>query len=684
MSSLDHVGGVLDGFSRSKGAALAAVAVLATAEGELLAAPDGARAWGRVDGYSASTTWNAPDGNAFATKATPLEGVMGVDGWRVVAMQSEATLDAPVAAMGFRLLAAFGLGLLLTALGMVLVSQRIVDPIRRLMAATQKGDRVSDIPTIAVSSRDEVGVLTESFNRMIEAVRDYEVGLERKVEERTEALTRAQREMQDILDNVSQGMFTVGRDGSVNGGYSAFTVEVLGTEDVRGRQALDLLQVSESRDVMTTSRMKFWLENVFGADELQWMLAEDEPVKSWELDGQDGTAKTLALEYAPIYEDDEVDKIMVVAKDVTAIKALEAEVAQQASSLSRMSEIATLDPELLDTFLTETKEILALSGEAVERIEVDPGDKSAIHALFRQVHTIKGNARVFDIRSVQDHAHRVESDLAPLREGTEPLTPEQVADVKSRIVSIGALVQEIEALARPILDRRSPAAHKRLDEATVEKVTKTFAALRRDLDDGVSLDDSLRELGAAVRGLSMQRLDETFERLEKMVVDLARELDKPLAGLHLDCGDLRVERSAADALRDALLHILRNAVDHGIESADERRAAGKPEQAKLELVARMVDDELVVEVRDDGRGIDKERVRAAAKRRDVADTGALESMVTQDLLQLVFEAGFSTRDEVSDVSGRGVGMDVVAQAVRELSGRTELSSSLGAGTQLSI
>ena len=179
----------------------------------------------------------------------------------------------------------------------------------------------------------------------------------------------------------------------------------------------------------------------------------------------------------------------------------------------------------------------------------------------------------------------------------------------------------------------------------------------------------------------MAPIAEVFERFPRAVRDLARQLGKQV-GLEIAGDDIELDRALFEQLPDLLLHLLRNAVDHGIESAAERRAAGKPVEGRVRLAARRDGDAVLIDVEDDGRGIDRRAVLARAEALGLSPAAVADG--ADQLLEVLARPGFSTAARVTDVSGRGVGIDVVVQRVRALGGTTELSSRSGAGTTVRL
>jgi two-component system chemotaxis sensor kinase CheA len=196
-------------------------------------------------------------------------------------------------------------------------------------------------------------------------------------------------------------------------------------------------------------------------------------------------------------------------------------------------------------------------------------------------------------------------------------------------------------------------------------------------------DRVVAELHRAVMNVRMVPLDRVFRRLNRLVRELAQRLDRNIA-FEIRGEDTRVDKAVADALFEPLLHLVRNAVDHGIERPDARIATGKPAQGRLTLSARTLGDQILIEISDDGAGIDPARIRQAAVDRQILVPEQLEGMDDAAALQLIFAPGFSTVTAISDISGRGVGMDAIRTAIEQLGGRVSLASKAGEGTSVSL
>lgn len=215
---------------------------------------------------------------------------------------------------------------------------------------------------------------------------------------------------------------------------------------------------------------------------------------------------------------------------------------------------------------------------------------------------------------------------------------------------------------------------------------KTLRARLHDeeLDRAVStLDIATARLQSAVMRTRMQPVGKVFSRFPKVARDVARNLKKEVE-LELIGAETELDRNLVEALADPLVHLVRNAIDHGIEMPELREAQGKPRSGNVRLSAQQEGDYVSIEVQDDGAGIDPERLRAKAREKGLIDPEAAARLSSEECLHLVFLPGFSTKQEVTDISGRGVGMDVVQSRIRELSGQIQIQSELGRGSRFLI
>ncbi len=380
--------------------------------------------------------------------------------------------------------------------------------------------------------------------------------------------------------------------------------------------------------------------------------------------------------------------------------------------------------DLLQEFIAETRETLeALSGEIVAW-EADPTDRARLDAIFRFVHTVKGSCGFLDLPRLARLSHAAEDVLAAVRDGARVPGTALVNAVLAIVDRIGEIVEAIDAgtalddssedlLVAALAEDAQPAVtvhaaspmrtNSRSVRLNVDLLDRMMSGMsemvlarnelaRRLRDEQVDplveaalerLSLTVAEMRDTVTRTRMQKIDALFSALPRMVRDTAGELNRQVV-LSVEGADVELDREMIELMRDPLVHIIRNAVDHGIESPAERRAAGKPEAGRLIVSARQSGNQIMIEVADDGRGIDVERLIEKARAQKLYTPAVLAGMDHAERLDLIFHAGLSSRDTVTAISGRGVGMDVVRANIEQIGGRVHLINQPGKGLTIVI
>lgn len=227
-----------------------------------------------------------------------------------------------------------------------------------------------------------------------------------------------------------------------------------------------------------------------------------------------------------------------------------------------------------------------------------------------------------------------------------------------------------------------------IDRTRLSQIGANIAAKSVDFEDTDALAETVGhiarvtgELQEQIMRARMLPIDTVFQRFPRMVRDLARKLNKQVA-LNIEGGETEVDRSVIEGISDPLIHMLRNSLDHGLEDAADRVKAGKPEGGTITLTAKHRDNAIFIELCDDGRGIDPNRLRAKAVEKGIMTKDAANRLTDKDAQMLIFHNGFSTAKEVTDVSGRGVGMDIVRSNIQAMGGLIDIDSTPGEGTKI--
>ena len=395
------------------------------------------------------------------------------------------------------------------------------------------------------------------------------------------------------------------------------------------------------------------------------------------------------------------------------------------------------DLEVLCEFFAETREGLDDVEACLVGLEQDPADLEPIGRIFRVVHTIKGTCSFFGFNKLETLAHTGEHLLSDLRDGKYALTPtltsvlltlldalrtasrtieasssEEGLDFGDLCAQLDGLRETQGAAPEKAPDAPAPAAEPEqpVQSAPAESSVRVATPL---LDELVSLVGELvltrnqmvqrvrtladpiltpasqrlnfvaTQLQEAVMKTRMQPMQTVFKRFPRLVRDVSRACGKDVT-LDLRGGGTELDRTLIEAIKDPLTHILRNCIDHGIESPEVRAAQGKPEAGVVAVAAYHKGGFVNIEITDDGAGIDVERLKTKAVANGTLTAEAAQEMSVRESLNLIFLAGLSTAKQLTAVSGRGVGMDVVKSKIEANGGAVEISTELGVGTSMRL
>lgn len=393
-----------------------------------------------------------------------------------------------------------------------------------------------------------------------------------------------------------------------------------------------------------------------------------------------------------------------------------------------------LNSSLATVFLQEADEGLTAIEQALIALDANPDAVEPLNEVFRIAHTIKGGAAMADFPGVAEFAHRFEDALTVIRDGHVPVSPDRVTLMLEIVDALRGMLaapprgqsSRVRAVDRALVDRLIPTEHRdatetegadretaaseqpdrsqartrslRVDKSKLDalltlsgeiavargRLTGTLAAMGGNDSALAAAEDLARLLATLHERVTEMRLvpiGPLFRQHARTVRDLGVSESK-LLRLVLEGEDVEVDATIVEQLRDPLTHLVRNAVDHGIEYPAARRDAGKDPCGTIVVHARHEHGSIIVEIRDDGRGMSKERLLAKARERGLV--GANETLSETEIYALSMAPGLSTASRLTELSGRGVGMDVVRRNIEAIRGSVEIESVEGRGTTIRI
>ena len=532
----------------------------------------------------------------------------------------------------------------------VLLATTITEPVAEmsaLMRAIARQGDVSRIGRVPLYQSDEVGALAEVTNQMIDRLELTEVEraaanaalltlnqtLERRVAQRTAELSARNSDLRLLLDNVDQGFFTIDRSGAMSPEHSAILATWFGP-----------IQSGEP-----ISRYFERHDDRF-ADELAlaWQQVVDDILPLTVALGQlperlTSSGRRYRFSYAAIGPG-RADRFLVVVSDETSTVENEKLQREKRETLA-LFESMVADRAAFGGFMEEASNIVALL--------VAPRVNDRV-VFSRALHTLKGNAAVFGLESVVEICHELESYLAD-----EPALPgaPQLARLKERWDRLSTQVEGLLQRGRH----------------TIEASPEQLADLERAVTSGGAPDELLR----MIRDLTLEPVERRLHHFAAQVTRLAQRLDKEIS-VRVSHDGLRLDPRPLSEIWQAFVHAVRNAVDHGIEPADERIAAGKPRVGRIDLRGGRDGTGVVIEIEDDGRGISWHEIRRHLEARGIP------ASTHQELEAGLFMGGVSTARGLSETSGRGVGVGTLKAVAQALGGDLELDSQPGRGTRLRL
>lgn len=388
----------------------------------------------------------------------------------------------------------------------------------------------------------------------------------------------------------------------------------------------------------------------------------------------------------------------------------------------------------MEDYLSDSREGFRKAEDALLSLEKDYKDPVPLDQLGRTLHTLKSSSAMLNFTDISEVAHAAEGLLTRLRDGDLAVTREstdllfevvdmleemvygksaekgreqkdysrQIAELKTRLEAKGDLAQGEPAGTKAVAERVLPVIEK-LETVKVDvhlldmlfnlvgeiMITRNRIAtavagyeskpLRSSLADFDRMIASLRD---SVTRARLIVADEIFQKFPRLVRNLAKEEGKEI-DLVIEGREIEMDKAVIEAIGEPLMHLLRNAVDHGIEPSDERSRKGKKLRGTIRLAARRTENNIVIEVEDDGRGIDIERIRGAAVKKGFLRPDQAGAADERELIELLFTQGFSSSDLVTGISGRGIGLNVVKTVARELGGMVEVMTEKDKGARFS-
>jgi ligand-binding sensor domain-containing protein/HPt (histidine-containing phosphotransfer) domain-containing protein len=484
-------------------------------------------------------------------------------------------------------------------------------------------------------------------------------------------MVASQKKVEDIMRSIDEAIFTVNADMSVNKEHSKTAEEIFGTTEFEKQSLASLLCM----DTKAQSAFAKWLALAFKqpCTPVGWEKAcRLNQLKEIVLERE--KKMYLSINYQPIYENEGLSRVMVIVNDITLRKLIEQDLAhlnaEKEAQMERVFGIVSNDYESVITIVDLGKSVI----QSVESLNFAQAQvcMPRLPELCRDLHTLKGSAGSMEFHTLSKRGHELEDALIHYEEEKGLSGPEVRERINTAFVGVKTEMQAI-------LDLRAQLYSGKEDKLSIDKLD--YSALLDEMKQGAFT--SIDEIIQRYRMLTAMKFSEFCAEFSRMAHDYSARFQKTIEPLKIATPDARIGRKVCKALKGPVTHLIRNALDHGIEDDAAREKSGKG-PGRISMAVREINGSIELEIADDGGGIDPERVAASAIKKGFLTAEQAQGMTDDQKQNLIFLHGFSTRDEATAISGRGVGMDAVKTDIEKVGGVVKLVSRVGHGTHTTL
>ena len=565
----------------------------------------------------------------------------------------------------------------------VLINKLVVEPIQNASEVSQlitKGDFSKKINSKFITGKNnEISVLSYSINEMADEIDLLTTGLQNEVDAQTKEIQLQNKSFIDLLSNLDQGFLIINSLGHITNEPTEKTQKILGLNP-KNKNITDVFKLNK------TEKKAFgkWLNHCFiGAIPFKDLLA----LSLKRLEGFEG--KVINLEYKPIYggkQRKKIEKVICIVNDITHEVNLNKKMEYAKEKSEMILKLVEQPIEFLDV-ITELQSLLFEYGNSPKSFSMEQ--------LFRDFHTLKARFSNFKIKDIVKRIHALEAKIFELRElekSLEKITNE-MEELPDNIVKTGLSFQidniAMKKVSEEIKNDITFKIHN-LDLFLKEylKENRNIVELAQScLNSGENFNDlhrakeELLKINEVITKKFLNKnLGEVFTRYKNIVAQIGEDQDKKINFL-IEKTDINVDPAFYKGFLDSLNHVFRNAVDHGIEETKERIDQNKRQESSITIFFKKKGlFHFQIGIRDDGRGIDPKKIFGVAKSNELFENFPLEELTDFEMIQLIFEPNFSTKEKATTLSGRGIGMDAVKKCAEDIEGKVWVESSVGEGT----
>jgi two-component system, chemotaxis family, sensor kinase CheA len=532
---------------------------------------------------------------------------------------------------------------------------------------------VGEVGKVSFADEDEgfaltiarMAVITTKNIQMLEVIAEQNRTLEERILLRTRELRQKTNDVSNMLQNMRQGIFTIVDGAVIHAEYSAFLCEIFETTTVAEQRVSPFLFARSSVGGDILNQVEATLDAMIGEDAMNFEFNSHLLVNEYTklFDGE--RTKILELDWNPVLDGEGlIDKLMVTVRDVTELKALQLETEKQKEQLEIIGQILAVSKDKLLEFIKSSYEFMDENQLLISNTEEKNLD--VIATLFRNMHTIKGNARTYGLSHVTDSVHEAESVYSRLR--SEDDFPWDQTELLEQLQGARNCVARYEMTFKEKLAGFSDESGG-VDPAVLESISSAIDSIN-EMSQVNDLKHSIQLIRNSINTFRYESVGDMLKGILAALPSIAKQLDKELPEVLIVDNYVRLSKEVVPMLRNVFMHIFRNSLDHGLEATEERLAKGKSARGLVRLHVSLDADQVLFSFSDDGKGLALEGIKNKA----IANGQLVAGQVVSDeqIAEFIFMSGLSTATAVTHVSGRGVGMDAIRKFLQKYHGNVQV------------
>jgi PAS domain-containing protein len=502
-------------------------------------------------------------------------------------------------------------------------------------------------------------VVAKLFARAFRTAQVLSAHLEEEVDKKT-------RDIQGMLDNIPLGICSIDSQGRILPNYSVQLPSIIGVKEPAGQDYVQAIFGSSNlsvdlKDTMHQSLLACFDDDVISFESNAAHLPEEVTIS------YDGQRHDLQCIWSPITDKNNcVARVLLVLRDITSLKQAEAQRLEHQRELEYIIELVNVSPDKFQGFVVTSMQFLAENDRLIR--QNPKKDPEIVKIIFVNMHTMKGAARTLGFYKMTSLLHEVEQVYSALLRDPDLVWHQQ--NLLESMQEVKAVFDYYVKLNHEKLGRTvANSTEVSISREALEHQNRTLRSIqvsRLEPQDALKLRDTIQR----IEDLCFSEASDVFLDILSSVHRVARDLGKEIPIINVEARGFKLKQSAHEMLANVFVHIIRNSLDHGIETAAERVAVGKRPTGRIDVRLQQQGDRLAIEYRDDGRGLNMRKLREKAHRDQLLTADELKS--PQKVAELIFISGLSTAQALTEVSGRGVGMDAVRRYLENNGGQIQL------------